>query len=141
MENEVSKMIRLANTVAFERSGAHEMEPEEFAREVRRLAVDAYRGLTYPDVPRDVLARLKRRSQVLLDQIRESGAIEMTRWLCSVDRAIDVRLRYEDKVGPSASQTEVAKSTERCEARARPLIRLYADPECDAPMPACATAG
>ena len=140
MENEASKMIRLAKAVAFERTGADEMGPEEFAREVRRLAIDAYRGLTYPDVPPDKLARLKHRSQALLGQIRGIRAIEMTKWLCSVSRAIDVRLRYENKVGRSARQTTVAKANASCDESAFPSIRLFAAPESNAPVPARAIA-
>jgi hypothetical protein len=91
-------MIRLAKGMCAERPATGEMEPEEFAREVRRLAIDTYKGLTYPDVPGDELARLKLRANALFHHSRASRAIEMTRWLRSVNRAIDVRMKYEGKV-------------------------------------------
>jgi hypothetical protein len=132
MDKEVSRMIRLASATSAERPATDKMEPAEFAREVRRLAIDAYKALTYPDVSGDELARLKHRSQALLGQIRASRAIEMTKWLCSVNRAIDVRLRYENKVGHREHLADVAKAGASCDELAVPLIRLFAVPECDA---------
>ena len=99
-------MIRLAKAMRAERPATNEMEPEEFAREVRRLAIETYKGLTYPDFPGEELARLRHRSRALLRHSRTSRSIEMTKWLNSVNRAIDVRLRYENKVA-------LAKRTKR----------------------------
>jgi hypothetical protein len=130
-------MIRLAKAMCAERPATYEMEPEEFAGEVRRLAIDAYKGLTYPDVPRDELARLKLRSNALFRQSRASKAIEMTKWLCSVSRAIDVRLQYEKKVGPKLSgppgENDGVKGVKQPIAKLGHLVAAIS--HCKAPKP------
>ena len=129
-------MIRLAKAMGAKQTGIDEMDPAEFAREVRRLAIDAYKALTNPDFPEDGLTRLKHRSHALLCQTRVPRAIEMTRWLCSVNRAIDARLGYEGKVATSKRRTDVAETQSSCGRSAYPRIHLVTIPERDVRMPA-----
>jgi hypothetical protein len=61
-------MIELAPECCREKPDPEAFGAEEFARDIRRLAIDAYRALTYPDVPDADLTRLKRQSEGLLCQ-------------------------------------------------------------------------
>jgi hypothetical protein len=68
------------------------LEPDEFGREIRRLAIDASRGLGRPDTSVDELTSLKRRFDDLLDRGQQVRASEINRWLRSGKRKIEVRL-------------------------------------------------
>ena len=93
-------MLELSPGCCREETDPDALEPEEFAREVRRLAIDAYRALTYPAGPHAELTRLNHRSTGLLCQTRVPRSIDMTKWLCGIQCAIDARLRYQEKVPP-----------------------------------------
>jgi hypothetical protein len=71
------------------------MDAWQFARSIRRLAVDAYRALRRPDASDDELPELRRRSEVLLRAARGSRQAEIRRWLWSVHRALDAARRPE----------------------------------------------
>jgi hypothetical protein len=89
------------------------LDSDEFAREIRQLAIDLHRSLTRPDTTIDQLAGLKRRFEDLLDQTHELRAAEINRWLCSGHRMILAELHSEpvhglrlrpDRGGPSIRQ-------------------------------------
>jgi hypothetical protein len=64
------------------------LDPDEFAREIRQLAIDVHRSLTRPDTTDDQLTGLKRRFEDLLDQTHGPRAAEINSWLCSGHRMI-----------------------------------------------------
>ena len=117
-------MIELAPGCCREKTDPDALDPEEFAREVRGLAIDAYRALTYPDVSDAELTRLKRRSEGLLRETQVPRASEITQWLCSVHRAIDLRLRYQENVDPATSQTELVEVCTCCDRYSLLPLRL-----------------
>jgi hypothetical protein len=111
-------MSQLSLRSCCERADSDAFTPEEFAREVRRLAIDAYRALTYPDVQRAELDALKGRASDLVSLTQVPRSPEMTRWLRNIGRAIDVRLRYDKKVTPRSCQKGLVHSrTGRSPAR------------------------
>jgi hypothetical protein len=65
------------------------MDAGQFARAIRRLAVDAHRALQRPDASDGELLELRRRSEVLLRAARGSRLAEIRRWLRSARRALD----------------------------------------------------
>jgi hypothetical protein len=66
-----------------------DMDAEQFAWAIRRLAVDAHGALQRPDAPDGELLELRRRSEVLLRAARGSRQAEIRRWLRSAHRALD----------------------------------------------------
>jgi hypothetical protein len=105
---EESSMCELSLRSCCGQDDSDAFTPERFAREVRRLAIDAYKGLTYPHVPQAELDGLKRRASELFGQTEVPRSAEMTRWLRNIGRAIDVRLKYDTKVSPSPRRKGVA---------------------------------
>jgi hypothetical protein len=91
-------MFELSPRCCCEPADPDAFTPERFARDVRRLAIEAYKALTYPDVPQAELDGLKGRALELVSQTQVPRSPEMTRWLRNVGRAIDVRLEYDTKV-------------------------------------------
>ena len=83
------------------------IDPLGFARQVRRLAIDAQRTLAYSDASIEELTCLKHRSKGLLHQIQVPRTIGSVRWLCVVDRAIDISLRNREKVSPRMCQAKL----------------------------------
>ena len=69
------------------------MEPDEFGREVRRLARDAHRVFGRRDSSIDELLRLHARVWHLLRDVPGARPIEMVRWLLAVREEIGVGLR------------------------------------------------
>jgi hypothetical protein len=65
------------------------MDAEQFARAIRRLAVDAHRALHRPDASDGELLALRRWSEILLRAARVSRQAEIHRWLRSIHRALD----------------------------------------------------
>jgi hypothetical protein len=78
---------------------AGRLDSDEFAREIRQLAIDLHRSLTRPDTTIDQLTGLKRRFEELLDQTHEPRAAEINRWLCSGHRMIVAKLHSEPMHG------------------------------------------
>jgi hypothetical protein len=101
-------MIRIVPEGSCEPVDPNDRDPQDFAREVRRLAIDAYKALTYPDVADYALADLKLRSADLIRLSHAPRGSEITKWLRSIDRAIETRLQYEEKVSPGARRVVIA---------------------------------
>jgi hypothetical protein len=81
------------------RSIAGRLDPDEFAREIRQLAIDLHRSLTRPDTTVDQLTGLKRRFEDLRDQTHAPRAAEIHRWLCSGHRMILATLHSQPAHG------------------------------------------
>jgi hypothetical protein len=75
-----------------ERRVPDRLEADEFAREIRRLAIDSWRGLTRPDPSIDELSSLKGRFDDLLDRTQAPREAEINRWLLNGKRTINDRL-------------------------------------------------
>jgi hypothetical protein len=71
------------------------MDAGQFARAIRRLAVDAHRALQRPGASDGELRELQRRSEVLLRAARVSRKAAIRRWLRSAHRALDEARRPE----------------------------------------------
>jgi hypothetical protein len=140
IENEGFQMLELAPGCCREKTDRDALEPEEFAREVRRLAIEAYRALTYPEIPDAELTRLKRRSEGLICQTQVPRAIDMTKWLCGVHRAIDVRLRYQEKADPAKSKTRLDEVHACCDQSTPRPLRLLRLPQSEVTMPTSSVA-
>jgi hypothetical protein len=69
------------------------LDPEAFASEVRRFAIDARRVLTCPVSMIDEVVELHRRSWLLLHQAPGIPSSPLHRWLVAARKAIDDRLR------------------------------------------------
>jgi hypothetical protein len=81
------------------------LDPEEVARRVRQLAVDAHRILNHPDTTVEELIALRRRFKELLRAGRGSQPTEIERWLRSAQQEVDAKLLSGPRGGsdPSAS--------------------------------------
>jgi hypothetical protein len=82
-----------------ERRISGRLNSDEFAREIRQLAIDLHRTLTRTDTTVDQLTGLKRRFEDLLDQTHAPRAAEINRWLCSGHRMILATLHPEPAHG------------------------------------------
>jgi hypothetical protein len=71
------------------------LDPDEFAQEIRQLAIDAWRSLSAPEPSLHELTGLTRRFDNLLRQTEEPGAAEINRWLVSAHRVILDRLNAD----------------------------------------------
>jgi hypothetical protein len=65
------------------------MDAGQFARALRRLAVDAHRALRCPDASDGELLELRWRSEVLLRAAPGARQAEIRRWLRSAHRALN----------------------------------------------------
>ena len=75
------------------RNGHGGLDPEELARRIRQLAIDAHRILTRPDTSIGEVSGLRRRVRVLLRETRGGlRATEIDRWLRAAQRAIEAEL-------------------------------------------------
>jgi hypothetical protein len=83
------------------------MDAAQFARAIRRLAVDAHRALRRPDASDDKLLELRGRSEVLLRAAggARQGAIRC--WLQSAQRTLDAARRPQvSRIDQSAAVPE-----------------------------------
>jgi hypothetical protein len=71
------------------------LDLDEFAQEVRQLAMDTHKSLTRLGTTVDELIGLKRRFEELLRQTQAPGAAEINRWLRNAYRMILARLHPE----------------------------------------------
>lgn len=99
-----------------EQSDSGRLDPADFAREIRQLALDTYRGLTCPDSSVDELSALQRRFEDLLRQTQEPRTAELNRWLRSGDRAICARLH-----GDSSEDLFVRGTEQLFKSPSRPI--------------------
>jgi hypothetical protein len=74
------------------RREAESLDPDEFARELRQLAMDTWRGLKVADTSFSELDSLNNRVEFLLRQTSEPPATEIKTWLRNAKRVIGARL-------------------------------------------------
>jgi hypothetical protein len=89
-----------------ERADPEKLDPDEFARGIRRLAIETYRALNRPDTPVEELTTLNRQFEALLNQSQELPAAEITRWLRNAMRAIDARLHPDRGAGSTVHRSQ-----------------------------------
>jgi hypothetical protein len=75
------------------RVGVGEYGAGDFARRVRRLALDAHQILNHPDSSLDELIALHSRVFYLLQEVRGAQSSAIGRWLLAVRREIGVKLQ------------------------------------------------
>jgi hypothetical protein len=68
------------------------LDAEELAREIRRLAIDAHRTLNRPEARSGELVELRHRLRGLLRVVQGSRLTAIELWLWSAHRAVDARL-------------------------------------------------
>jgi hypothetical protein len=74
------------------RSEPGNLDTEQLARSIRRLAIAAHAILRRPDAPRGELVDLRRQLKELLREARGGQLAEIERWLRSAVRMLDARL-------------------------------------------------
>ena len=68
------------------------LDVQQFARTIRRLAIETHEILKRKDATIGELAELRRRFKVILRAARGWHLTEIERWLRSADRTLDARL-------------------------------------------------
>ena len=128
-------MAVLASGLCSERRVPDRLEPDEFAREIRRLAIDAWRGLTRTDTSVDELTSLKCRFEDLLRQRQGARVAEINRWLRNGKRAIDARLHLNPKEGLRVRLPHSKRLIRTSNVRPDPSIPRPVGPHTDLKQP------
>jgi hypothetical protein len=87
------------------RSESGILDAGQFARAIRRLAIETHEILNRPDAATGELNGLRWRLELLLRVARGSRLTEIERWLRSARRALDARLPWRLVVSPEPTET------------------------------------
>jgi hypothetical protein len=88
------------------------LEPQDFAKEIRCLAIDAHRALTHPETATEELINTQQRFEAILSRTPQPLTAQANRWLRSILRAFHARLRRQGACGPHLRQNSRVRSVE-----------------------------
>src|SRR5262245_63747415 len=88
------------------------LEPQDFAKEIRSLAIDAHRALTHPETATEELINTKRRFEAILSRTPQPLTAQANRWLCSIVQAFHARLQRQGASVPHLRQTSKVRSVD-----------------------------
>jgi len=88
------------------------LEPQDFAKEVRSLAIDAHRALTHPETATEELINTKRRFEAILSRTPQPFTSQANRWLRSILQAVHARLHRQGASVPHLRQSTKVRSAE-----------------------------
>jgi hypothetical protein len=91
---------------------ARALEPQDFANEIRCLAIDAHRALKHPETAAEELVSTKRRFEAILSRTPQPCMAQANRWLRSVLRVFHARLRRHGASGAHLRQNSKVRSLE-----------------------------